>query len=226
MINRKSETSVATAPNSMGKSKAFILIRVVNRIMRVAILTVALSGCTMTPKTTLTADDSGTFSFPANSYWKGKNVNPVGTLKFPENVEDKVPLVILVHGTGGVGYRESTWLSFLRDHGIATFVLDYFAPRNVKPRDRDIPQPPQDVWGALKILATHPRIDNDRVAIMGFSNGATITLISSGYLSTSDTGAGSNRRPTSCSTAAVPGTASERMHPMRPIVSWLAAKTR
>ena len=162
--------------------------RVVNWIMRVAVLTVALSGCTMTPKTTLTADDSGRFSFPANSYWKGKNVNPVGTLKFPENVEDKVPLVILVHGTGGVGYRESTWSSFLRDHGIATFILDYFAPRNVKPRDREIPQPPQDVWGALKVLATHPRIDNDRVAIMGFSNGATITLISNGYISTSDTG--------------------------------------
>jgi len=99
-----------------------------------------------------------------------------------------VPLMVLVHGTGGVGYRESTWSSFLHDHGIATFVLDYFAPRNVTPTDREIPQPPQDVWGALKLLATHPRIDTERVAVMGFSNGATITYISSSYTSPSDTG--------------------------------------
>jgi len=38
-----------------------------------------------------------------------------------------------------------------------------------------VPRPPQDVWAALKILSTHPRLNMDKVAVMGFSNGGSVT---------------------------------------------------
>lgn len=187
---RLAASNLGCAIFRIGGSELFKLISgLFQRVASATVLAVALSSCIVaTYKTRLAAEDSGRFSFASDSYWMGEKINPVGSLRFPDNVESKAPLMVLLHGTGGVGYRESSWSSFLRDHGVATFVLDYFTPRNVSSTDYDIPRPPKDVWGALKILATHPRIDTERVAIMGFSNGAGLTMSSSDFTSSSDTG--------------------------------------
>lgn len=154
---------------------------------RIAILLGAglliLGGCITAPKkTALTAADAGRFSFPAEkNYWKGKEADLVGTLEFPEGTSGKVPAMIIMHGSAGMGYRGASWGEFLREHGIATFRIDYFTPRGLNQAGRDGPASPYDVYAGLKILATHPRIDAERIGVMDFSRGGSITLLSLNY---------------------------------------------
>lgn len=91
------------------------------------------------------------------------------------------PAVILAHGCAGPGSGDATWLPVLREWGYATFLVDSFRGRGLTqvctnsaaltPTQR-IP----DVYGALRILSTHPKIDARRVALMGFSHGGDLTL--------------------------------------------------
>lgn len=144
-------------------------------ILVATIITVAGCQTAEVKKTPLTATDSGRFGFPTTALEKGKKVIGVGTLKLPGKSSGKVPLVILAHGTKGVGYREHSWSGFLNDQGYATFILDYFTPRGVDGSGRYVPRPPEDVWGAIKYLSTHPSLDMKKVAVMGFSNGGSVT---------------------------------------------------
>jgi len=57
-------------------------------------------------------------------------------------------------------------------------MLDYMRPRGVGPNSREYPRSGYDVYDALKVLATHPGVDADNVAIQGFSNRGTITASS------------------------------------------------
>lgn len=99
-----------------------------------------------------------------------------GTLSVPEGSTGKVPAMIIVHGSGGLGYRERSWESFLRRHGFATMVIDYFGPRGVTKNSRFQPVPALDVMAALKILATHPQIDPQRIGAIGFSRGGNMVI--------------------------------------------------
>jgi dienelactone hydrolase len=89
--------------------------------------------------------------------------------------------VVLAHGCGGVGNADAGWTPVLRQWGYATFVVDSFRGRELREvctnaqllaGNQRIP----DVYGALRILATHPRIDAKRVALMGFSHGGIVTV--------------------------------------------------
>jgi dienelactone hydrolase len=102
----------------------------------------------------------------------------VGHLFLPPGTA-KVPAVILLHGSGGV-YEAMLdyWPKALNAAGFAVFSLDRFAPRGVQSTVDDQSQVPfaadvADAFAALKLLATHPRIDRSRVAVMGFSRGGT-----------------------------------------------------
>ena len=118
----------------------------------------------------------------------GESIRGRGDLHLPNGAQGKVPLVILAHGTRGVGYRESSWSDFLLEQGYATFMLDYFSPRGADGRGRDVPRPPEDVWGAIKALAANPQIDATRIAVMGFSNGGSVTRSSAELDPARDTG--------------------------------------
>jgi dienelactone hydrolase len=111
----------------------------------------------------------------------GESVNITGRLFLPPG-QDKAPAVVLVHGSGGT-YPAlfEFWPKVFGSAGMATFVLDMFAPRGVASTAEDQSQVPfsadvADVFAALKLVATHPRIDRERIAIMGFSRGGTATL--------------------------------------------------
>jgi dienelactone hydrolase len=103
-----------------------------------------------------------------------------GDLAFPAG-EGPFPAVVLMHGCGGIIHRHMhAWTEALRARGYATFVVDSFRGRGLgevcttgalRPTDR-IP----DAYGALRILATHPRIARDRIALMGFSHGGLAAL--------------------------------------------------
>lgn len=112
-----------------------------------------------------------------------------GELVMPANTpaDAKLPAVVLVHGSGGIYPEEVTyWAKLLNEQGIAAFVIDVFGPRGVKSTGEDQSQVPfaadtADAFAALGMLASHPRIDPKRIAVMGFSRGG-ITAVRSGVL--------------------------------------------
>lgn len=117
---------------------------------------------------------------------KGKaqheTVNIVGHLFVPSgNEKEKVPAVVLMHGSGGVySAMLDFWPKQFNGAGYAVLALDSFGPRGVKSTADDQSQVPfaadvADVFAALKLAASHPRIDASRIAIMGFSRGGIAT---------------------------------------------------
>jgi dienelactone hydrolase len=141
-------------------------------------------------KPTLAATDSGTTWFATagtlvrsadgSRYEPGDPLVLSGNLEFPRGA-GPFPAVILAHGCSGIGAHMVQWASLLRDWGHATFVLDSFHGRGLREvcssaftliGTQRIP----DAYGALRLLATHPRIDASRVALMGFSHGGILTL--------------------------------------------------
>jgi dienelactone hydrolase len=103
-----------------------------------------------------------------------------GELQFPAGA-GPFPTVVLAHGCAGLGYGEITWAPLLHQSGYATFVIDSFGGRGIGGvcddpwRLLSIQRVP-DVYGALRILATHPKIDAQAVFLMGFSHGGTLAI--------------------------------------------------
>jgi dienelactone hydrolase len=107
---------------------------------------------------------------------RGENIELAGELTIPEGRDGRLPAVIIVHGSSGVGTREAGWASFLRQSGYATFVIDYFGPRGITSKSPTQPTPVGDVFEAILRLGEHPRIDPTRIAVIGFSRGAVMSI--------------------------------------------------
>ena len=82
--------------------------------------------------------------------------------------------MIILHASGGLDARNGRWSRLLQQQGYATFQLDYFGPRGVTADSRKQPTPVRDVAEALRLLASHPRVDPKRVAVIGFSRRARL----------------------------------------------------
>ena len=109
-----------------------------------------------------------------------------GTLKFPTNAPDKnVPVVVIMHGMGGIGIWEEHWMNTFNSMGLATFMVDSnWARRNCKKDNKFKKAIPWcaainrgmnriiDGYGALELLSKHPRIDPARIGCLGISLGA------------------------------------------------------
>jgi len=104
-----------------------------------------------------------------------------GTLHVPKKATGPVPAMVIAHGSAGVAERESWWADHLNDLGVAGFIVDSFTPRNIRDMATDQTQLSTaanvaDAFTALKLLATHPRIDRRRIGIIGFSKGGQVAL--------------------------------------------------
>ena len=101
-------------------------------------------------------------------------------LGFPEQMRDRYPAVIIVHGLGG--YRDANEgfvAAELRKAGFATLTYDSFAARGttgaaLQGSPGYLPPGVADAYAALRLLSGEPRIDPDRIAIIGFSYGAEV----------------------------------------------------
>ena len=109
-----------------------------------------------------------------------------GTLNFPANAPDKnVPVVVIMHGMGGIDASEEHWMKVFNSIGLATFMVDSNWARKKCKKDsnfkKEIPWCAAanrgmnrviDGYGALKLLSNHPRIDPKRIGCLGISLGA------------------------------------------------------
>lgn len=104
-----------------------------------------------------------------------------GALTLPSGA-GRVPAVVIAHGSGGIlPGREHEWAARLNALGYATFVLDSFSGRGLRSTGTDQTRLSTmanvaDALVALKLLASHPRIDPQRIAVMGFSRGGQVAL--------------------------------------------------
>lgn len=107
-----------------------------------------------------------------------------GELTLPRGGAGRVPAVVLVHGSGGIGRNMPGWVRELTGIGVAAFVMDSFTGRGVSETATDQSRVSSgamvvDAYRALELLATHPAIDPERIAVMGFSKGGFVALSTS-----------------------------------------------
>ena len=130
------------------------------------------------PSTTLTDQEF------LNGRKEGKPVTLAGELRLPRSGTDRLPAVVLLHESGGIGGHVTDWEQYFNGMGVATFVIDSFTARGIVSTVNDQSQLGRlamtvDAYRALDLLAKHPRIDPARIALMGFSRGAQPTLYAS-----------------------------------------------
>jgi len=94
------------------------------------------------------------------------------------------PAVVVLHSTAGIDGRATPYVQALREAGIAALQIDMWGPRGVLPgvdlsraRPRSTFHTIADAVGALAFLAAHPKIDRDRIGVMGQSWGAVMGLL-------------------------------------------------
>ncbi len=105
-----------------------------------------------------------------------------GDLLLPRNAHGKVPAVIISHDSGGVTPKlYDVWAKELNHAGVAVFIIDSFKPRGIGSTTNnqgqvDVSADVADALHALKLLATHPQIDANRIFHMGGSRGGTVAF--------------------------------------------------
>ena len=113
----------------------------------------------------------------------GAPVTIVGELRIPDSGRDRLPAVILLHGSSGISGREHEWADFLNEMGVATLLVDSFTGRGIVNTVNNQAQLGRlamiiDAFRALDMLGGHPLIDPKKVAVMGFSRGGQAALYS------------------------------------------------
>jgi len=109
----------------------------------------------------------------------GANVTLAGELRLPrESSAAKLPVVIILHGSGGINAATLNWSYELNRAGIASFVVDSFSGRGLSQVSTDQAKLGRfagvlDAFRAYEELAKHPRIDASKVALIGTSRGGT-----------------------------------------------------
>jgi predicted alpha/beta-fold hydrolase len=111
-----------------------------------------------------------------NGARNGPEVTIGGELRLPKLGNERLPAVVLLHGSSGIAAYVNDWVPVLNSLGTATFLVDSFAGRGITSVGNDQGQLGRlvqvfDSYRALELLATHLRIDASRIAAMGFSRG-------------------------------------------------------
>ncbi|HRK38734.1 MAG TPA: dienelactone hydrolase family protein [Burkholderiaceae bacterium] len=108
-----------------------------------------------------------------------KTVTVYGDLLMPSRVGGKLPAVVISHDSGGVTPKlYDVWAKSLNAAGVAVFIPDSFKPRGIDSTTNhqgqvDVSANVADALNALKLLATHPQTDANRIFHMGGSRGGT-----------------------------------------------------
>jgi dienelactone hydrolase len=113
----------------------------------------------------------------------GKPVTISGQFRIAQGA-GRLPVVVLQHGSAGISANVDVWSRELNELGISTFALDGFTGRGLTEVNSNQALLGRlnfilDIYRALDVLATHPRVDSGRIAVMGFSRGGQAALYAS-----------------------------------------------
>jgi dienelactone hydrolase len=113
----------------------------------------------------------------------GKPVTMTGEFRIAQG-SGRLPVVILMHGSGGIGANIEPWTGTFNAMGVSTFAIDGFTGRGLTAVSTNQASLGRlnfilDIYRALDILAKHPRVDPDRIVLMGFSRGGQAALYAS-----------------------------------------------
>ena len=102
-----------------------------------------------------------------------------GWLFMPKDASAPVPAMVVMHGTSGIDSRTLYFADELPKLGIAALLVDYKTGVFTSPSNR----PQSDVFlpvafAAHKQLSANPKIDKNKIGIMGFALGGQLTLAS------------------------------------------------
>lgn len=127
-------------------------------------------------------------NLPVISYVNFQSLDPArpltvsAQLRVPAvDARERLAAVVIVHGSAGVDSRGKFYAEALNDTGIATLEIDMWAARGwlggITGRPQGVPETLPDAYAALKFLAQQPRIDPDRIGILGFLWGGVVTML-------------------------------------------------
>jgi dienelactone hydrolase len=116
-----------------------------------------------------------------NGVREGTPVTIAGVLRLPRPGAERVPAVVILHGSGGASPANERWAEEFTGMGMAAFLVDSFSGRGLVQTSSDQALLGRlamivDAYRALDLLAKHPRIDPQRIALIGFSRGGQSVL--------------------------------------------------
>lgn len=94
------------------------------------------------------------------------------------------PAVLALYGSGGDVKGMNKYAALLAERGFAVYILHYFDRTNTESADkatifRNFPIWMKTLWDGVSFLETQPNIDRGRIALLGFSLGAYLSLANS-----------------------------------------------
>src|ERR1700760_1185770 len=122
--------------------------------------------------------DTLTFDHPAAR----RAARVSATLHLPMQADQPFPCMVILTSSAGVQrHREHYYAQALNGAGVAALIVDSFKGRGVRRTVADqslvsAAQMEGDAFAALALLRDDPRIDADRIGIMGVSKGGVATL--------------------------------------------------
>jgi dienelactone hydrolase len=124
-------------------------------------------------------------SLSALLHHDAKPTTVTGELYLPAKASGPVPAMVLMHGSGGLegptGTNIRKWADTFAGWGVAALVVDSFGSRGIKETATNQGQLSAwadiaDALAALKVLAADPRIDKNRIGVVGWSRGGDTAL--------------------------------------------------
>jgi dienelactone hydrolase len=116
---------------------------------------------------------------------EGSDREVYGWLMLPEDegAGPPYPAVVMLHSSIGQGTQDWYYADVFRDMGFAVLAVDSFFPRGVSKTVKDLTLVTEtsmmaDAYGALNRLSGDPRIDPERIGLVGFSKGGIAALYS------------------------------------------------